>query len=179
VNTVFLVLVLVVVAAAVLVGWLAWTAERLYRMHLRCERSEAALAAALADRRALVLEAATSAALDPPTIVLLVDAASFDAAGADSDYRAAGEAGSELEARWQRESQLSEVLRAVWPLEDAGNAPWNTLAAAANRLSLARRIHNDLVASCLGLRSRRRVRWFRLVGHADAPAMVAFDDAPP
>jgi hypothetical protein len=160
------VIALLTVAVVGLVGWLSWTAGRLDRLHVRCEGSTAALWAALAERRALALEAAARPGLDPPTAVLLVDAATFGPVAENSS------------SAWQRESELSEVLRAVWPEVGVGD-PWESLSAAATRVSLARRIHNDLVATCLSLRSRRRVRWFRLAGRAPAPQMVAFDDAPP
>ena len=46
-------------------------------------------------------------------------------------------------------------------------------------LELARRFHNDAVASALALRSRRPVRWLRLAGHAAEPRVVELDDTPP
>ena len=44
---------------------------------------------------------------------------------------------------------------------------------------LARRFHNDHVTSARALRSRRRVRWFRLAGRAPEPTTVDLDDVPP
>jgi len=46
-------------------------------------------------------------------------------------------------------------------------------------VELARRFHNDHVTSARALRSRRRVRWFHLAGHAPEPTTVDLDDVPP
>ena len=148
-----LVLLAVVLVTAV---WLSWTAGRLDRMHVRCEGAAAALDAALAERRALVVEVAAHPSTDAASAVLLLDAAT------------AGRS-------FQHESDLSAVLRAVRP-DAPADALWDAIAEAGQRVRLARRIHNDLVATTLALRSRHRVRWFRLAGHAPPPPMIAFDD---
>jgi hypothetical protein len=169
--------ILVALVAIVMLAsaaWFSWTAGRLDRMHLRCARVQAALDAELAHRRALALELAGSVSTDRASALLLVDAATPTTSKAEAD-------------RWQRESDLSAVLRAVLPqtgstADDlAGTSPEvvDELAAVALRIGLARRIHNDLVATTLALRARRRVRWFRLAGHAEPPAMISFDDEPP
>ncbi len=146
-----------------LAAWLSWTAGRLDRMHLRCDGAAAALATALAQRRALSLEVAGQPTTDPATAVLLVDAATREPSG---------------ETTWQRESDLSAVLRAVWPTEPASER-WADLLATTQRVSIARRVHNDLASTTRALRDRRRVRWFRLAGHAPTPATISFDDEPP
>jgi hypothetical protein len=148
-----LVLLTVVLVTAV---WLSWTAGRLDRMHVRCEGAAAALDAALAERRALAVEVAAHPSTDAASAVLLLDAAT------------AGRS-------FQHESDLSAVLRAVRP-DAPADALWEAIAEAGQRVRLARRIHNDLVATTLALRSRHRVRWFRLAGHAPPPPMIAFDD---
>ena len=56
---------------------------------------------------------------------------------------------------------------------------WTELAADCRKVELARRFHNDVVASARALRSRRRVRWLGLAGRAPAPRAVDLDDDPP
>lgn len=153
----------VAVAVALLVGWLSWTAGRLDRMHLRCDGAAAALAAALAQRRALALEVAGQPTTDAATAVLLADAAAREPSGL---------------ATWQQESDLSAVLRAVGPVQPDSEA-WVDLLAMTHQVSIARRVHNDLASTTRSLRDRRRVRWFRLAGRAPAPEMISFDDEPP
>jgi len=53
------------------------------------------------------------------------------------------------------------------------------LARDCVRVELARRFHNDVVVSARALRSRRRVRWLRLAGHAAELHAVDLDDVPP
>ena len=50
---------------------------------------------------------------------------------------------------------------------------------ACRRVELARRFHNDVVRSCVQLRRKRVVRWFRLAGYTALPATADFDDTPP
>lgn len=150
-------LILVILAVVLVTAvWLSWTAGRLDRMHVRCEGAAAALDAALAERRALAVEVAAHPSTDAASAVLLLDAAT------------AGRS-------FQHESDLSAVLRAVRP-DAPADGLWDAIAEAGRRVRLARRIHNDLVATTLALRSRHRVRWFRLAGHALPPPMIAFDD---
>ncbi|MGA9345340.1 MAG: hypothetical protein WBV37_09605 [Nocardioidaceae bacterium] len=171
VNAIGVVGLVALLAALVVAGWLSWTAGRLDRMHLRVDGARAALDAALARRRAVAIELSGGGLADPASAVLLADAAMQPL---DGDR--------ELD-RWQRESDLSAVLRAVAVGRGAASGPsddaWAELALATERVTMARRIHNDLVGTTLALRGRRRVRWFRLAGHAPAVAMIAFDDEPP
>lgn len=161
-----LVAVLGAVALAVLVvalvGWLSWTAARLDRLDRRCHGAAAALEAALAERRSQTLELSGQPSTDPATAVLLVAAATRERSADD----------------WQAESDLSAVLRAVEP-ELSTSEAWSELRSVAQRVSLARRIHNDLVVTASALRDRRRVRWFRLGRHVTLPKTVSFDDEPP
>lgn len=162
------VLLVATMLLVVLAGWLSWTARRLDRMHLRCAGAAAAVDAAVTRRRALVLDAAGRPDTDPAIRLLLADA------WTDEPIRAAATGAG----RWQHESDLSAVLRAVWP-PGPHPTPWVELAAAAHRVSLARRIHNDLATTAQALHERRRVRWLHLAGHAKAPDPIAFDDTPP
>jgi hypothetical protein len=44
---------------------------------------------------------------------------------------------------------------------------------------MARRFHNDAVRAARALRRHRKVRWFRLAGHAPFPLAFEMDDEPP
>jgi hypothetical protein len=44
---------------------------------------------------------------------------------------------------------------------------------------MARRFHNDAVGAARRLREHRKVRWFRLAGHAPFPMAFEMDDEPP
>jgi hypothetical protein len=162
-------LLLVVVAAFVAaVGlWLLWTAGRLDRQHLRLEAARASLDAQLARRAALASEIASSEVLDPASSLLMLEAAGRTRSGPETGVD-----------RWQAESELTAVLRESG-LPSAEQAPIVAdLADSARRAAMARRIHNDLAVAALGLHDRRRVRWFRLAGHARRPDLVEFDDRP-
>ncbi len=169
---------LLVAAALVAIGlalWLTWTANRLDRIHHRIDVACAALDGQLLRRSGAALELAASDSLDPPSRLLLLDAA-HHARNAEPD---------EVEIA---ESVLSQSLRAVLGDEEAVRllrddpdlAPLvDELATSCARVELARRFHNDAVASALALRSRRRVRVLRLAGHAPQPRTVDLDDVPP
>ena len=165
-----------VLAVLVVAGlWLSWTANRLDRMHHRIDVARGTLDAELLRRSGATLEIASSEALDPPSRLLLLDAA--------HEARSAGGGGLEL-----AESQLSQALRAVFARpedvaelrRDPSLAPLvGELAERCAKVELARRFHNDVVVSARALRSRRRVRWFRLAGHAPPLRTVDLDDVPP
>ncbi len=91
------------------------------------------------------------------------------------------------EQRESAESALTQALRAVFADPDdvallrAGPAVAplvDELARDCARVELARRFHNDVVVSARALRSRRRVRWLRLAGHAAELRAVDLDDEP-
>lgn len=166
--------VLGIAVAVTLLLWLSWTANRLDRMHHRIDVARASLDTHLLRRSGAALELATSGTLDPARSLLLVDAAS-EARAAVDDFESA-------------ESDLSEALRAVLAdadevgalREDDAVGPLLTeLAADCRKVELARRFHNDVVASARALRSRRRVQWLRLAGHAAPLETVDLDDVPP
>jgi hypothetical protein len=155
--------------------WLSWTAHRLDRMHQRVEVARASLDTQLLRRSGTALEIATSGALDPARSLLLVDTA----------HQARAVAPDEMETA---ESELSQALRAVFAdADEVGSllaSPevgplLDELARCARKVELARRFHNDVVASARALRSRRRVRWLRLAGKAPDPVTVDLDDVPP
>ena len=155
----------VVILLLVLSIWMVWTANRLDKLHLRCEAAKATLDQAAIRRSVAAQELSLSGVLGDPASTLLVgDAAS--AAQESTDHH-----------RWLAESDLTAALHLVELPTSGPQAP--QLSDAARRLTMARRIHNDVVASTLALRSRRRVSWFHLAGHAKAPSMAAFDDRAP
>ena len=46
-------------------------------------------------------------------------------------------------------------------------------------MPMARRFHNDAVRAARAVRRHRKVRWFRLAGHAPFPLAFEMDDEPP
>lgn len=170
-----------VVALLVLAAfYLSWRATRLDRLHGRVDTTKAALDAALVRRCAVVAELAASGWLDPATSLLLGEVA-YAARSAGS-----GEAGSG--EREVAESDLSRALRAVLAQpgfraavgsRPGGAAMLAEVDAAAVKVMLARRFHNDAVRAATAMRRRRLSRTFRLAGRAPAPAFFEIDDAPP
>jgi hypothetical protein len=163
---------LVVVATGL---WLFWTANRLDRMHHRIDVARATLGAQLLRRSGATLELAAAEALDPASRLVLLDAAHRARNAGPDDFETA-------------ESVLSEALRAVFAepddvrtlYADAALVPLvEELAQTCAKVELARRFHNDVVVSARGLRSRRRVRWLHLAGHAGPLTTVDLDDVPP
>ncbi len=148
-------------------AWFTWTAHRLDSLHLRCEAARAMLEHQALRRSVAAQELASSGGLGDPASALLVS----DAALATREEHETDD------DRWQAESDLTAALHAVELPSDGSYV--GQVVDAARRLTMARRIHNDAVVLALSLRSRRRVRWFRLAGHAAAPSMVAFDDRIP
>jgi 8-oxo-dGTP pyrophosphatase MutT (NUDIX family) len=146
--------VLVAVLVAI-VGWAYQTANRLNRLHVRCELSWQALDGALA-RRAVVARAvaveAYGDAMDGKRLATLADAAE----------RAA------RQTRETAENELSAALAMVDP-ESLPTPMVAELADAEARVLLARRFHNDAVRDTVALRERPLVRLLRLGGTAVLP----------
>ncbi|GGS68245.1 hypothetical protein [Streptomyces violaceus] len=165
-----------IAVALVAIGlYLSWTAGRLDRLHARIDAARAALDAQLLRRASVAQELATSGVLDPAASIVLYEAA-----------HAARQA--EEEQREVAESELSQALRAVFAeaqqLEAVREAPGGEEAAtelvqAVRRVPMARRFHNDAVRAARALRRHRKVRWFRLAGHAPFPMAFETDDEPP
>ncbi|MFE9254900.1 hypothetical protein [Streptomyces sp. NPDC006879] len=155
--------------------YLSWTAGRLDRLHTRIDAARAALDAQLVRRASVALELATSGVLDPAASIVLYEAA-HAARLAPEDQREVAE------------SELSQALRAVFGDADqvgavkaapGGEEAAGELAAAVRRVPMARRFHNDAVRAARALRTHRKVRWFRLAGHAPFPLAFEMDDEPP
>ncbi|MFF7450909.1 MULTISPECIES: hypothetical protein [unclassified Streptomyces] len=165
-----------ILVALIAIGlYLSWTAGRLDRLHARIDASRAALDAQLLRRASVTQELATSGVLDPAASIVLYEAA-----------HAARQA--EEEQREVAESELSQALRAVFaemPQVEAvreapgGEAAVRELTEAVRRVPMARRFHNDSVRAARALRRHRKVRWFRLAGHAPFPLAFEMDDEPP
>ncbi|MEV7324375.1 hypothetical protein [Streptomyces sp. NPDC093970] len=165
-----------ILAALVVVGlYLSWTAGRLDRLHARIDAARAALDAQLLRRASVAQELATSGVLDPAASIVMYEAA-HAARQAEEDQREVAE------------SDLSQALRAV--LDDprqveevraapGGESAASELAEAVRRVPMARRFHNDAVGAARRLRAHRKVRWFRLAGHAPFPMAFEMDDEPP
>jgi hypothetical protein len=168
-------LALVICAVLLLGVYLSWTAGRLDRLHARIDAARAALDAQLLRRASVAQELATSGVFDPAASMVL--------------YQAAHTARqAEEEQREIAESELSQALRAVFGDEAQvavlGEVPGGQdtlveLAAAVRRVPMARRFHNDAVRAARALHRHRKVRWFRLAGHAPSPLAFEMDDEPP
>ena len=144
---------------AVLVSTLVWayqTANRLDRLHVRCDLSWLALDAALA-RRAVVARA------------IAVDAYGDAPEGRHLARLAAVAERAPRSSREAAENELSTALGGVDPAS-VPVALVTELADAEVRVLLARRFHNDAVRDTLALRERRWVRLLRLGGRAPLPS---------
>ncbi|GAA4657371.1 MULTISPECIES: hypothetical protein [Streptomyces] len=168
-------LIWIAVVLLAIAGYLLWTAGRLDRLHTRLDATRAALDAQLLRRASVAQELATSSLLDPAASIVLYQAA-----------QAARQA--EEEHREVAESELSQALRAVFAesaqveaVQQApgGDAAMGELVEAVRRVPMARRFHNDAVRAARALRRHRKVRWFRLAGHAPFPLAFEMDDELP
>jgi hypothetical protein len=126
-------------------------------------------------RASITQELATSGVLDPAASIVLYEAA-HAARQAEEDQREVAE------------SELSQALRAVFEeapqVQAVQQAPGGEEAArelteAVRKVPMARRFHNDAVRAARALRRHRKVRLFRLAGHAPFPMAFEMDDEPP
>jgi hypothetical protein len=199
-DTAFFALVLLA-----LLVWVVWvSASRLDRLHRKVGASRSVVEAQLVRRATVAAELATSGLLDPPSSVLVGEAAwealltqVTDELGPDllpSDLRALLDAGTATSARvgWdvraRIESGLSATLREVLMDPDevaalredvVGDALLEELGSAWYRVELARRFHNEAVAQTQRVRRGLLVRLLRLAGHAPEPRTLDLDDAWP
>lgn len=176
-STLEWVLVIGAVVAAITVA-LSSTAGRLDRLHIRLATAQASLDRQLLDRSTCLRNVATSGVLDPASALVAVEAADAARAGI-------GKVDQE-----DRETALSEVMRTVFgdaadvdDLWASADEPQREMLAdlgdACERVQLAHRFHDDLVARTERMRRKRIVRWARLAGHAPWPYRMDFDDTPP
>lgn len=150
--------VLVLVAVAVLaaaVGWAYQTANRLNRLHVRCDLSWQALDGALA-RRAVVARTVAIEAYGDAVVGRRLAALADVAERASRDVRETAE----------------NALSAELAMVDAASLPPAMVAELADaeaRVLLARRFHNDAVRDTVALRERPLVRALHLGGTAPMP----------
>lgn len=161
------ILAIVALVAVVLVCLVCfWTAQRLDRMHLRVDAARSSLLIQLLRRSSAASELAIGGVEDPASSVLLLEAA--------RSAREIVDGGDG--AHWLAESELTAILLALELPSPQDEPLVAELTDAARKAALARRIHNDVAATTGRLHGRRRVRWFRLAGHARCPQMIDFDD---
>ena len=160
----------VVVLTFVITGWLAFTATRLDRLHVRLDAAYAALDAALVRRCAAVAHLADTARSE-----LGPERADRVAAAAEAGRRASDVDRVRAENAVTRAiGELAEIRLTLPPrLDDAVEQ----IAQSSDRVLLARRFYNDAVRDTRNLRTRRRVRWFALAGHRALPEFFDIDDS--
>ena len=153
------VLVAVLATTAATAAWVYQTANRLNRLHVRCDLSWQALDAALA-RRAVVARAVAVEAYGDGDVGDM--AGKRLAALADVAERAPRK--SRETAENTLSAELATVDTALLPTPIVAE-----LADAETRVLLARRFHNDAVRDTVALRERPLVRLLRLGGTASMP----------
>jgi len=169
------------IALAVLLAWyLSYGAARLDRLHARVEGARNALDAQLVRRAEATLELANSGSVDPASALILAGAAS-DSLEADTepDGHQAREA---IESDLTQALELAlgvEALRQLKADEAVGAPALERVAAANQRVQLARRFLNDAVTDVRRVRRKPGVRLLRLAGHAELPQTFEIDDELP
>lgn len=160
----------VVVLTFLVTGWLAFTATRLDRLHVRLDAANASLDAALVRRCAALQHLADTARseLGPERADRLAAAAVAGRRASDID-RARVENGVTRAI-----GELAGVRLTLPPHLDDAVAQ---IALSGDRVLLARRFYNDAVRDTRNLRTRRRVRWFALAGHRALPEFFDIDDS--
>lgn len=166
-------------AVLALAAWyLSYSAARLDRLHARVEGALTALDAQLVRRAEATLELANSGELDPASALLLATAASDSLEAADE--RHAGREAIESDLTQALSLALStETLAQIHADGELAEAALERVRAAAQRVRLAHRFHDDAVTDVRRVRHKRVVRWFRLAGYAELPTAIEFDDQLP
>ncbi|WP_131786558.1 hypothetical protein [Protofrankia symbiont of Coriaria ruscifolia] len=167
--TLVVVTVVVVVAIAT---YLTWLASRLDRLAVRVDDARAGLVGQLALRVDVAGELARRCEL-----VELGEAVER-ARAAHVAPAAGGPLDNDTEAA---ENSLSRALRSPAVAATADRAPdaLHAVDVAAARVALARQLHNDAVRDVRALRARRIVRVLRLSGRSPLSAYFEIDDALP
>jgi hypothetical protein len=166
-------LVLAVLLAVLLTGWVTFTITRLDRLHARIDAARAALDAQLVRRAAALMHVAEARGSGLP----------------DADRPRYGAlAASALSARDDdgpdREGVENQISRALLDLAEAPRPPLQPdaeaeLREAAARVQIARRFYNDAVRDTRSLRGRRMPRLLRLAGRRELPQFFDIDDTVP
>jgi hypothetical protein len=135
--------------AAVLSAYLAWTAHRVERVHVRAASAGRALDAHLLRR------AAAAAVVAESTDFMELYAAARLALDAETD---------------ERETAENDLTRQLQTAHLNGADPAvRTLVATSRRVVLARQVHTDLVRDALTARRRPLVRVLRMARHYERP----------
>jgi len=167
------------IAMAVLVAWyISYGAARLDRLHTRVEGALSVLDAQLVRRAEATLELANCGALDPASALILAGAAT-DSLEADTTDQRSREA---IESDLTQALELAlgnEALRGLRADEAVGAPVLQRVAAANQRVELARRFLNDAVTDVRRVRRKPGVRLLRLAGHAELPQTFEIDDELP
>jgi hypothetical protein len=124
------------------------------------------------------LELANCGALDPASALLLAGAAT-DSLEADTTDQRTREA---IESDLTQALELAlgeETLRRLRADEAVGAPVLQRVAAANQRVELARRLLNDAVTDVRRVRRKPGVRLLRLAGHAELPQTFEIDDELP
>ncbi len=167
------------IALAVLIAWyISYGAARLDRLHTRVEGALSVLDAQLVRRAEATLELANCGALDPASALILAGAAtdSLEADTADQRTREA------IESDLTQALELAlgdEALRRLRTDQAVGAPVLQRVAAANQRVELARRFLNDAVTDVRRVRRKPGVRLLRLAGHAELPQTFEIDDELP
>ncbi len=139
----------VVAAVAVLSAYLAWTAHRVERVHVRAQSAGRAL-----DQHLLRRAAAAAVVAERSDAAELYAAARLALDAAPDEREAA-------------ENDLTRQLRSI-PLT-GGDAATRALVVTSRRVVLARQVHTDLVRDALTARRRPLVRLLRMARHYPRP----------
>lgn len=167
------------IALAVMIAWyISYGAARLDRLHSRVEGALSVLDAQLVRRAEATLELANCGALDAASALLLA-AAAADSLEADTGDQTSREA-IESDLTQALEVALGDVALLHLQEDEAVGAPVLQRVAAANqRVQLARRFLNDAVTDVRRVRRKPGVRLLRLAGHAELPQTFEIDDELP
>lgn len=167
------------IALAVLIAWyVSYGAARLDRLHTRVEGALSVLDAQLVRRAEATIELANCGALDPASALILASAAT-DSLEVDTADQRSREA-SESDLTEALELALGEeALKRLRSDEAVGGPVLQRVAAANQRVELARRFLNDAVTDVHRVRRKPGVRLLRLAGHAELPQTFEINDELP
>jgi hypothetical protein len=164
-------LVLAVVVAVLLTGWITFTLTRLDRLHARVDAAQAAMDAQLVRRAAALQHVAES-----------LDSGVPDELRPGYDDVAKQALNTPVDDAERRDAEnavgraVVELAATQQPLAADGVAE---LREAAARVLIARRFYNDAVRDTRALRSRRLPRLFRMAGRRPLPQFFDIDDTVP
>lgn len=151
-------------------GWIAFTATRLDRLHIRLDAAYSALDAALVRRSAALLHVAEigTPQLDPALAQNLTGAAQAALAPDGND-------------REQIENSVSKAVNELGQLRSSLpghlDVGIHDITESSARVVMARRFYNDAVRDTRSLRARAIVRLLHLAGHRQLPDFFDIDDS--